>query len=109
MDPDAQRREKSKDEDKRKLIEEKELAKKYKRIFLETKEGREVLHDLFSRCHVFQSTMTGNSWTYFREGERNVGLQLLEMLNISRYEQLDILLVDNQEQDNEIFKDPDEE
>lgn len=114
-DPYEKEKKKAKDEDRQKLIETKQLADKYERLFLKTEEatkedGREVLQDLFSRCHVFNSTMTGNSWTYFREGERNIGLQLLEMLDIGRYEQLDLLRVEPKEQsEDDILKDPDEE
>jgi len=111
LDPYSQEKQKAKGEAQQKRIEQVELAKKYKRLFLESgEEGKEVLQDLFSRCHVFNSTMTGNSWTYFREGERNIGLQLLEMLDIGKYEQLDLLRVEPKEQsEDEIFQEPDEE
>lgn len=109
-DPYSQEKKKARDESRQQQIEAKLLADKYKRVFLESEEGKEVLQDLFSRCHVFNSTMTGNSWTYFREGERNIGLQLLEMLDIGRYEQLDLLRVESREQsEDDIFQDPDEE
>jgi|GEM_PF-3255872 len=110
MDPYSKEKQKAKDEAQQKRIEQVEMARKYKRVLLESEEGKEVLRDLFARCHVFNSTMTGNSWTYFREGERNIGLQLLEMLDIGRYEQLDLLRIEPKEQsEDEIFQEPDEE
>lgn len=43
---------------------------------LGTKEGRWFLMRLLDECRVFERTMTGNSWTYFNEGGRDVGLRL---------------------------------
>ncbi|MCF8034672.1 MAG: hypothetical protein K9K66_04425 [Desulfarculaceae bacterium] len=42
--------------------------------------GKRVLQHLLDRAHVFQSSMTGNAWTNFLEGERQMGLHLLAML-----------------------------
>lgn len=44
---------------------------------LDTEAGRAIAFDLLERCHVFRSSYTGNADTNFREGERNVGLHLL--------------------------------
>lgn len=43
---------------------------------LGTKDGRWFLMRLLDECRVFERTMTGNSWTYFNEGGRDVGLRL---------------------------------
>nr|DAH87135.1 MAG TPA: hypothetical protein [Caudoviricetes sp.] len=43
---------------------------------LQTRSGRWFIMRLFDSCHVFERTMTGNSWTYFNEGARDMGLQL---------------------------------
>lgn len=43
--------------------------------------GRRFIWWLFCRCHMFESNMTGNSQTFFREGERNIGLQVLFHMN----------------------------
>lgn len=43
---------------------------------LQTPAGRWFIMRLFDSCHVFERTMTGNSWTYFNEGARDMGLQL---------------------------------
>lgn len=48
------------------------------RHLLDSEGGRIWLWGLLADTHVFQSNMTGNSWTFFREGERNIGLTLLD-------------------------------
>lgn len=40
-------------------------------------QGRRWIWALLERCHVFETSFTGNSHTFFREGERNVGLSIL--------------------------------
>ena len=42
--------------------------------------GRRFVWRLLSRCGVYRLSYTGNSDTYFREGERNIGLWLLAEL-----------------------------
>lgn len=48
---------------------------------LQQEEFRDYLWGLLERCHMFQTTFTGNSQSYFQEGERNVGLQVLHEIN----------------------------
>ena len=40
--------------------------------------GKRFIWRYLEKCGVFQSSFTGNSETFFREGERNIGLQLLD-------------------------------
>lgn len=63
----------------------KDLIRAYKEVFLSHKDGRKVLDDILSRTGVFRTTFTGNSKTFFLEGARSVGLQILEMLEIAEY------------------------
>jgi len=44
---------------------------------LATNAGKRFIYRYLSKCGVFKSSFTGNSETFFREGERNIGLQLL--------------------------------
>lgn len=44
---------------------------------LSTERGRMVIWSILSHCHVFESTYTGNAASNFLEGERNVGLHIL--------------------------------
>lgn len=54
------------------------MMAKYREVF-DTPIGREVFKDIMEFCMTFKTTMTGNSWTYFNEGKRAVGLHLLNM------------------------------
>lgn len=92
MDPygreraDTGRRDKA---DRRRLLE---LIRAYKEVFLGSARGRLVLNDVLARCRVFATTFTGNSHTFFLEGGRAVGLQILEMLEVGKFEDLQTLL-----------------
>jgi len=44
---------------------------------LKTKQGRDFVWDILSVTGVFRSSFTGNAVTFFNEGRRDVGLQLL--------------------------------
>lgn len=46
-----------------------------------TPAGREFMWVLLDRCGIYRSSFTGNSETFFREGERNIGLYLTAQLN----------------------------
>lgn len=49
--------------------------------FLSDPAGREWVWDLFKGCYMFSTTFTGNAEGYFREGKRNIGLQVLTDIN----------------------------
>lgn len=42
-------------------------------VLLDQVEFRRFLRRYLARCNVFQSTFTGNSETFFREGQRSIG------------------------------------
>lgn len=44
---------------------------------LSTRGGRRVMWDILGRCGIFRSSYRGNADTNFLEGERNIGLGLL--------------------------------
>lgn len=46
-------------------------------FLLQSREGRRFIWKYLSLCHVFESSYTGNQDTFFKEGERNIGLKLL--------------------------------
>jgi len=70
--------------------QEKEFEKKLKdeglllayKTLLKSPDGKRVLWDILELCKVFHLSMTGNSWTYFNEGTRHVGLYIMTMLNL---------------------------
>ena len=57
------------------------------RWLMGSKRGRRVTWRLLERTGIFRSSFTGNSETYFREGERNIGLFLLSLVNMHCPEQ----------------------
>ena len=44
---------------------------------LNSEAGKAIIWSIMSRCDIFGLSMTGNSQTYFKEGRRSVGLELL--------------------------------
>lgn len=59
------------------------IAQSYKQVF-GTPEGKRVLNDILKHAHVIEpSYIRGDAHeTSYREGERNMALRLLAMLNI---------------------------
>lgn len=45
------------------------------------KQGRRLMSRLLASTGVFRTSMTGNSQTFFNEGQRNIGLMLLAEVN----------------------------
>lgn len=72
-------------QDEKKVLEQKlkneALILSYKSM-LNSKDGKRVLWDILQMCGVFQLAMTGNSWTYFNEGKRGIGLYIMTMINV---------------------------
>lgn len=58
-----------------------ELMNAYKSL-MRTPDGRRVIWDILEKTRVFHTCMTGNSWTYFNEGARSIGLYLMAILNV---------------------------
>lgn len=48
---------------------------------MDTKQGRRFVAGLIDAAGVWKNSMTGNSWTFFNEGYRNMGLRLMDMVN----------------------------
>jgi len=51
------------------------------RFILQTLQGRRLIWRYLALCGVFRTSFTGNSHTFFNEGERNIGLKLLADVN----------------------------
>lgn len=54
--------------------------------------GRRVMYRLLERTGVFRSSFTGNSETFFLEGQRNVGLMLMAQIHEACPEQYTAML-----------------
>ncbi len=48
---------------------------------LSSVQGRRFLWRLLGVCHVFKTSFTGNSTTFFNEGKRDIGLRVLGDIN----------------------------
>ena len=57
------------------------------RWVLSMPQGRRFLWKLLETCGVYRSSFTGSSETFFLEGQRNVGLQLLAQITAADSEQ----------------------
>ena len=64
--------------------------------FLRDPRGVRIARRLLELSGVFRSSFTGNSETFFREGERNVGLRLLATVTQHAPEQLVHLMTEQQ-------------
>lgn len=53
-----------------------------------TPEGARTIKRLLDLAGVFQPVMTGNSQTFFLEGRRSIGLELLMLLDMNSYDGL---------------------
>ena len=70
-----QQQDKEKLDEKRKLKKKKEIEDLKK--VLSTEEGKNVLYKIVSRSKFFELSFTGNVSTYFNEGQREVGRQIM--------------------------------
>lgn len=72
---------------KRKELEEadkqdtKQLYSDIKQVF-GTKQGRRILYWILSICEIYSDNFIGDSSTYYFQGKRAVGLELLELILI---------------------------
>lgn len=48
---------------------------------LADKRGRRVMASLLTMTGLYKTSFTGNSETFFREGRRDIGLQILDRIN----------------------------
>ncbi len=48
---------------------------------MSNKRGRRIVWHLLDLAGVYRSSFTGNSETFFREGQRNIGLQILALIH----------------------------
>lgn len=64
-------------ENRKALRQERETCEKFRKVFLSTPEGKEVLGRLVDYSGILDQAFTGNSSTYFNLGKQEVGLYLL--------------------------------
>lgn len=64
------------------------------RELLKTPQGRRFMWRYLGFCKVFETSFTGNSQTFFNEGQRNVGLTMLNDINDADPEALILMMRD---------------
>jgi hypothetical protein len=75
LDVRAEERAKKQVEDKQQLARRREIDD-FKWLMADER-GRRFMWRLLEKAGVFRSSFTGNSETFFREGQRNIGLMLI--------------------------------
>ena len=63
---------------------------------MSTERGRRIMWSLLSRAGVFRISMTGNSWTFFNEGRRSLGNELMAAVNDHCAEQYPLMVAEAQ-------------
>ena len=59
---------------------------------MSNKRGRRFVWRLLDKAGVYRSSFTGNSETFFREGQRNLGLQILGLIHAHTPELYHVML-----------------
>jgi len=63
------------------------------------KRGRRFVWSLLEKAGVFRSSFTGNSATFFNEGQRNIGLAVLAMVHEHAPDAYTLMLSEHKEND----------
>ena len=64
---------------------------------LRSRDGRMWIRDQLERAHIFRTSFTGNSTTFFNEGERNQALQIMADLSAHCVPELLVLFAEGAE------------
>ena len=65
------------------------------RHVLNSKEGRRFLWRYLGECGMFRTSFTGNSETFFKEGERNIGLKIMSDITAASDEAYFLMMKEN--------------
>jgi hypothetical protein len=90
LDP-AQRAAAKEQQAKRQQFEAEQLAADTQWLMADPR-GRRLMRRWLTLCHVDHSTFTGNSTGMFKEGERNIGLQLKGQITEFAFENYVVML-----------------
>jgi len=71
------------------------------RELLKTRAGKEVLWHFLSLTGVYSTCFTGNSTTFFNEGQRSIGLQIMELMDDADISAYPRLLLEKREVEDE--------
>lgn len=70
------------------------------RFILQTSQGRRFVWRYLTLCGVFETSFTGSSETFFKEGQRNVGLKLLADINDAEAEAFVVMMREAKKQES---------
>ena len=76
---------------------------------LKTAEGVRFFKRLFDEGHLFHSTMTGNSWTFYKEGARDYVLRYLEDVCLAAPEKIKELIIRTDEKPKPVVESDEDE
>ena len=94
LDLRGQERIKEQSEEQRKLaIDQEKMDMQW---LMGSKRGRRIMWRLLERTGVYRSSFTGNSETFLREGQRNVGLMLMAQIHEVSPDQYAVMLKEQQ-------------
>lgn len=93
LDTRATERENQEAELEERMAREREVADL--RNLMSTPSGRRFMWRLLDKAGIFKSSMTGNSQTFFLEGQRNIGLFLMAQVNEHCLDEYVLMLTEN--------------
>lgn len=96
-DVNAQERAKADREGKQRLTSEQEVADL--KWLMSDKRGRRIVWGLLEKTGLYRSSFTGNSATFFREGERNIGLQYIAAIHEHCPDKYSLMVTEQKEHD----------
>lgn len=67
------------------------------KFVMEDKRGRRFVWRLLEKCGVFRTSFTGDNETFFKEGQRNVGLAILAAVHEACPEKYAVMLKEQRE------------
>lgn len=100
IDIRAQERAQSIRKEKQRLTSDQE-AEDFKWL-MSDKRGRRIVWGLLEKTGLYRSSFTGNSETFFREGERNIGLKLMALIHDNCPERYNQMVMEQREHDRNI-------
>lgn len=70
-------------------------------IVLNTAEGRRVVWRIMEECKIFNSIMSGNSWTHYNAGKQDLGHFIMSEIVDANEELLFLMMKENKKKEND--------
>lgn len=72
------------------------------RFVLSSRQGRRLLWRVISECGVFKLSYTGSADTNFNEGQRNMGLKIMTMIDEADKNAVSVMMKESKEDENNV-------